>query len=136
MVARSLLILKEINSTLIDVQRQKTCTCNANLTHLLRQWTEGGEESHSGAASGSQAEAPGWTGARGAVGDDCSGLAEAETGGCWAERGIDIGVMFSSEGTGIRCWPEGTDDIDNIGMIVSEGVVVSSKTGLPGCCSG
>ena len=136
-MARSLLILKEVNSTLIDVQRQKrTCTCNASLAHLLRQWTEGGEESHSGAASGSQAEAPGWTGARGAVGDVCSGLAEAETGGCWAGRGIDIGVMFSSEGAGIRCWPEGTADIDNIGMIVSEGVVVSSKTGLPGCCSG
>ena len=38
--------------------------------HLLRQWKDGGVESHSGAAKGSQAEAPGWIGPRGPVDED------------------------------------------------------------------
>ena len=33
--------------------------------HLLRQVKEGGVESHSGAARGSQADAPGWIGPKG-----------------------------------------------------------------------
>ena len=33
--------------------------------HLLRQVKDGGVESHSGAAWGSQAEAPGWIGPKG-----------------------------------------------------------------------